>query len=133
MDYNITLNTIKKCLVSDLECTDFRAEKGGPLEFTLNGIHYLCFYEHEDENYLRIVIPNIYNINSETKAELLKHALELNGLYKNAKFIIVNDSVWIAAEIFLTGDVYFKEVIVVMVRILDVMYNQYADFVRKNL
>ena len=132
MEYNITLNTIKKCLVSDLECTDFRAEKGEPLRFTLNGIHYLCFYEPEEENYLRIVIPNIDNVTAETKTELLKHALELNGMYKNAKFVVVNNSVWIAAEIFLTGDVYVKEVIVVMVRILEVMYNQYADFARKN-
>lgn len=132
MEYNIALNTIKKCLVSDLECTDFQAEKGEPLKFTLNGIHYLCFYEPEEENYLRIVIPNIDTIKPETKSELLKHALELNGTYKNAKFIIVNDSVWIAAENFLTGDFYIKEVIVVMVRILEVMYNQYADFARKN-
>lgn len=128
MEYITVLDTIKKCIASDLGSSSFQVEKNRII-FKCNNITYMCIYEKEEPNYLQVLVPSIDTTDHITSTETYEEILELNAKYKNAKFIIINKSIWIASELFLTGQEYIAEALVVMVRILEVMRSEYAKVI----
>ena len=102
------------------------------MTFTCNNVTYLCVYTPNEPNYLRIVVPNIDTADHITSVDTCMEILRLNAKYKNVKFVLVEQSLWVASEIFLTGQNMLKEAFVVMVRLLEIMRKDYANYVLKN-
>lgn len=132
MDYESTLNIIQQCIVTDLGCTSYKREKDS-IVFTCNNLSYVCVYASNETNYLRLVVPNIDTLDHITSVDSFEEILRLNAKYKNVKFILVEKSLWASSEIFLTGQNMLKEAFVVMVRLLEVIRKEYANYVTKNI
>lgn len=75
------------------------------ITFLLDGLYYLFVYEISDQNYFRIILPNIFKIEDENdKYNSLVN--DLNQRYKVAKATISNEGmVWVSTEQF----VYSRE------------------------
>lgn len=68
------------------------------ITFLLDGLYYLFVYESSDQNYFRIILPNIFKIKDNTvKYDSLVNSI--NQRYKVAKATLTKDGmVWISAE-----------------------------------
>lgn len=68
------------------------------ITFLLDGLYYLFVYESSDQNYFRIILPNIFKVENDTvKYDSLVN--NINQRYKVAKATLTNDGmVWISAE-----------------------------------
>lgn len=68
------------------------------ITFLLDGLYYLFVYESSDQNYFRIILPNIFKVEDDAiKYDSLVN--NINQRYKVAKATLTNDGmVWISAE-----------------------------------
>lgn len=68
------------------------------ITFLLDGLYYLFVYESSDQNYFRIILPNIFKVKDDTvKYNSLVNSI--NQRYKVAKATITKEGmVWISAE-----------------------------------
>lgn len=68
------------------------------ITFLLDGLYYLFVYESSDQNYFRIILPNILKIEDDiVKYDPLVNNINLR--YKVAKATFTKDGmVWISAE-----------------------------------
>lgn len=130
MEYSTVIEIIKKCIVTDLGCSSYKMDDDN-LIFTCNSVTYVCVYVKNEPNYLRVVVPNIDSIEHITTTETYEKILRLNAKYKNVKFTIVNNSLWISSEIFLTGSDVITEAFVAMVKLLEIMRGEYAKILEK--
>lgn len=75
------------------------------ITFLLDGLYYLFVYEKSDQNYFRIILPNIFKVeNDNSKYDSLVN--NLNQRYKVAKATISKEGmVWVSTEQF----VYSRE------------------------
>ena len=68
------------------------------ITFLLDGLYYLFVYESSDQNYFRIILPNIFKVENDiVKYDSLVNSI--NQRYKVAKATLTKDGmVWISAE-----------------------------------
>lgn len=68
------------------------------ITFFLDGLYYLFVYESSDQNYFRIILPNIFKVEDDTvKYDSLVN--NINQRYKVAKATLFDGGmVWISAE-----------------------------------
>ena len=75
------------------------------ITFLLEGLYYLFVYESSDQNYFRIILPNIFKVEDD----IIKYDSLVNNInqrYKVAKVTLTQEGmVWISAEQF----VYSRE------------------------
>lgn len=70
------------------------------LMFLYDELYYLFVYDKSDPNYFRLILPNIFKIETETPA-FEKLVNELNQKFKVAKTFITEDRmIWTSAEQF---------------------------------
>lgn len=82
-------------------------EEEEQLTFVMDdGLHYLFVCEKSDPNYFRIILPNIFKVESGKEQSYSNWVNMLNKRYKVAKATITDDNfIWISAEQF----VYSRE------------------------
>lgn len=131
MDYNTVFNSIKQSLITDLGCDNFESKpEKGTIAFEYKQLHYYCVYTQQDPSYMRILLPRIDSIREGMTPEVYQKMLEFNASYKVAKITLMNnESLWIAAEIFLTGTTNLSETIVRIVNLLYGMRNEYSQYI----
>lgn len=108
---------------------DIKESKEAFIIFEKWGLQFLFAIEASDPSYFRIMLPNIANIKEDNKQEINEIVNLENSKFKLAKAIIVEQQVWISAELF----VYSKEGINSLFdRILNLLKEVIIDF-KKNL
>lgn len=88
---------------------DFLQEEGyrpqvdpedGEITFKSEGLTYSFFPDEDDDQYFRLMLPAIYNVDEDNKYEVLEAIDKTNFSIKVAKLYIVHErSVWAAFEI----------------------------------
>ena len=69
--------------------------------FTTNGLNYTFVHDRNDDPYyFRLILPNVLQVNSANRGEILNRINDRNVRFKVAKSVIVNNNVWIVAEQF---------------------------------
>lgn len=128
-DYNYILQLIRYSITTDLECKDYQLnEEKNLITFTYAGVSFVCLYEKEDPYYVRILVPKIDTINDQTPNRLYQHLLALNARFKTGKFIVIDNALWIAAEVMLAGTTRISPVIFSLVNMLVHMRVDYAKY-----
>lgn len=75
-------------------------DQDGDIHFRCQGLHLYCTNSGKDQQYLRLLLPNIYQVeNNRTK--VLEVSNQLSKEYKVLKSFLVDDSLWLAIEIFI--------------------------------
>lgn len=79
--------------------------------FSYEGINYLYLNSDDDEEFLNISVPGIYEVDEENATTYLAVCEKINSLRKYVKAYTFGDSLWIFYERALIGDENMEEVI----------------------
>ncbi len=131
-DYQYISQNIIQCITSELGCEKYTKTENGSILFTYHNLAYLCINDINDPFYLRIILPNIDDINKTDNKFLLK-LLELNAKFKVGKFVVMENSIWVVAEVILTGTTRMMQTFVDLVSLLEQMRSEYAEYVKTEL
>lgn len=130
-DYNLILQMIRYCITKDLMCNEYKInDEQNTITFTYKDVSFVCFYEKDDPYYIRILIPEIDTICDHTTVEIYKYILELNARFKTGKFILIDNALWISAEVMLSGNTRIPPVLFTLVNLLIHMRDEYALFIK---
>lgn len=79
----------------------FRCERDsdGDLLFRYEGVHLFCCKDDSDKQFLRIIMPNIYKVDGD-RTRVLEAINTIARDIKAIKAFLVNDSLWLAIEMF---------------------------------
>lgn len=70
------------------------------IEFKCEGRAYVFFYEADDDQYFRLMMPNIFEVTDENREVVLKALNETNSCMKVVKaYTPIPESVWVGFEV----------------------------------
>lgn len=92
--------------------------------FEVNGLHFICQFFPEDAYYLRLMLPQIENVDVKGVRDIIA---ELNARFKVAKIIEVNNNPWIVGECFVYSTQNGVMLIGRLVKLLTDVFNAYMD------
>ena len=98
------------------------------ITFFSDGLYYIFAYDNSDQNYFRIILPNVFKI-VDNKSNYDSLVNDLNQHFKVAKtYITANDMIWIAAEQFIYSregiDLMFERCITLLKIVTDYFREQ---------
>ena len=104
---------MKEKILAAFENLGFNLEDIESLGFSFNyeGINYLYMYNEDDENFLNISVPNIYDLEKDNKEKYEELKEKINSTLKYVKAYTLGDSLWIFYERDLLGNEDLEEVI----------------------
>ena len=66
--------------------------------FKRRGLTFLIFWDDDDNQYLKIALPGIYNVDDNNRDDALVAVNEVNKEWKVIKAVVTDDEVWVVAE-----------------------------------
>ncbi len=91
---------------------DPEVDSDGDVQFTYQDRTYFIETNEDDLEYFRLVLPNIWPIESHKEAiEVIMACDDVNNSVKVARAYTVDDNVWIEADIFIIKPRDFKDVL----------------------
>ena len=70
------------------------------LEFKCEGKTFVFFYDEDDEQYFRLMMPNIFEVTDENRDAVLKALNQTNSDLKVVKaYTPIPDAVWVGFEV----------------------------------
>ena len=104
---------MKEKILAAFENLGFNLEDIESLGFSFNyeGINYLYMYNEDDENFLNISVPIIYDLEKDNKEKYEELKEKINSTLKYVKAYTLGDSLWIFYERDLLGNEDLEEVI----------------------
>ena len=89
----------------------FKCDGDGDVQFSYNDRTYFIEVNEDDNEFFRVVLPNIWPIESVSEGlQVVQACDEVNRSMKCTKAYVTNDDVWIAVELFLSSPDDFKGV-----------------------
>lgn len=104
---------MKEKILAAFENLGFNLEDIESLGFSFNyeGINYLYMYNEDDENFLNISVPSIYDLEKDNTEKYEELKEKINSTLKYVKAYTLGDSLWIFYERDLLGNEDLEEVI----------------------
>jgi hypothetical protein len=81
------------------------------ITFKYQMCNFLIFKDDDDQSFIQIVMPGIYDVKEDTMFDVLLACNEVNKSIKVAKAIVNEDSVWILYELVLDSSPVYEDVI----------------------
>ena len=123
------MSTIKEDIMSYLKSEGLMPQETDfGIYFKYQMMNFLIFWEEEDHLFLRICLPNIYDVDEENRADVLEATNEVTYEMKVAKCFVHDDSVWVATEQLLDSTPVFSDIIP---RSLDILTEGREEFYKK--
>ena len=70
------------------------------IAFKCEGLNYLFFYDEDDDQYFRLMLPGIFDVTEENQPAVLQALNKVNSEIKVVKaYTPVDDEVWIGFEV----------------------------------
>ena len=70
------------------------------LEFKCEGRSFVFFYDSDDDQYFRLMMPNIFDVNDENREAVMAALNEANASIKVVKaYTPIPESVWVGFEV----------------------------------
>lgn len=87
--------------------------------FSYEDMHYLYMPDENDEKFLRIALPNIFDVTDDNRIEVLEAVSYVENILKYAKFCIMYDtSLWTVYEHHLVSNENIKELLEHIIEVL---------------
>ena len=97
------------------------------LLFKHEDVNYLYMPESDDEDYLRITIPQLFEVTDENRLEVLEAMQEISSSLKYSKFCIMyGTGVWALYEHKLTSTDDIQDLLEHIIRVLGVAANVFC-------
>ena len=104
---------MKEKILAAFENLGFNLEDNESLgyHFYFEGINFLYMYNEDDEDFLNISVPSIYDLETDNKEKYEELTEKINSTLKYVKAYTLGDSLWIFYERDLLGNEDLEEVI----------------------
>lgn len=112
----------KEIIIEQLETLGFEPMELGDVGyfFKYEGLNYLYMPDDEDEHFLRIVVPHLFEVTDENRVAVLDAMHETGLILKYAKVCIMyEDAAWAIYEHRLTSTDNLSELLEHIIRVLD--------------
>lgn len=85
-----------------LSSEGYRSEidSDGDLHFKVEGVSFYCTKNGTDDQYFRIIMPNIYTVENN-RVRVLEAVNKISKDYKVLKAFLVDDRLWLSIEMFI--------------------------------
>ena len=99
--------------------------------FEYQKLTFFIFWDDGDDQYLKLALPGIYNVNDNNRDDALIAANEVNIEWKVIKSIVLKEEVWVVAEQLIDKDPNLSDLIPRTIKILmqgrESFYEHLAD------
>ena len=108
---------MKEKILAAFENLGFNLEDNESLgyHFYYEGINFLYMYNEDDEDFLNISVPGIYDLEEDNKENYNELKEKINSTLKYVKAYTIGDSLWLFYERDLLGNEDVEEVIRCMI------------------
>lgn len=72
--------------------------------FEYQNLTFFIFWDDNDDQYLKIALPGIYNVDDNNRDDALVAVNAVNMEWKVIKSVVTDDEVWVVAEQFVDKD-----------------------------
>lgn len=86
--------------------------------FEYQNLTFLIFWDDDDDQYLKIALPGIFNVDDNNRDDALAAANEVNKEWKVIKAVVTDDEVWVVAEQFVDKDPNLVDLVPRTIKIL---------------
>ena len=86
--------------------------------FDYNNLTFFIFWDDDDNQYLKIALPGIYNVDDNNREDALAAANEVNIEWKVIKTVVLSDEVWVVAEQLIDKDPNMADLVPRTIQIL---------------
>ncbi len=93
--------------------------------FKFEDLNFLYLPDEDDKNYLRLAVPNIFDVTADNRSLVMEVVNETNMSVKYSKTCVSNDSVWSFYEHRLFGEDNIEDTIEYGIRLLQVTVGLY--------
>ena len=95
------------------------------ISFEYNGLSYLFVSDKSDPYYIRLILPNIENINNANEIDVYKNINQYNNKFKAVKMSVVENSIWLSIEQFLYSRENSNNLFFRLMKILETVITDY--------
>lgn len=95
------------------------------ISFEYNGLSYLFVSDKNDPYYIRLILPNIENINNADEIDVYKNINRYNNKFKAVKMSVVENSIWLSIEQFLYSRENSNNLFFRLMKILETVITEY--------
>lgn len=121
------MDLVKEYLAS--EGYRYDIDSDGDLHFKIEGVHLYCTNNGNDEKFLRIIMPGIYEVENN-REKVLEACNKISRDYKVLKAFLVEDRLWLTIEMFVDSSPEVGDFIQILFSIL---INGYKDIAKEIL
>lgn len=86
--------------------------------FEYDKLTFFVFWDDDDDQYLKLALPGIFDVNDNNRDDALVAVNEVNKEWKVIKAVVTDDDVWVAAEQFVDKDPNFSDIVPRTIKIL---------------
>jgi len=110
-----------------------KVDNDGDIVFKREGLTYILFVSEDDEEFVRLDLPNVWEIESLGERQLvMTAAAEVNRQVKVAKVVPMGDNVWVSAQLLVDPIENVVKVLPRAMNVLSLAVREFADAMRKN-
>lgn len=95
------------------------------ISFEYNGLSFLFVSDKSDPYYMRLILPNIENIDDANEIDVYKKINHYNNKFKAIKMSVVENSIWILVEQFLYSRENANKLFFRLMKILETVITEY--------
>lgn len=86
--------------------------------FKYQSLTFLIFWDDDDNQYLKLALPSIYNVDDNNREDAIVAANEVNIEWKVIKTVVYSDEVWVVAEQLIDKDPNLSDLVPRTIKIL---------------
>lgn len=86
--------------------------------FDYQKLTFFIFWDDDDNQYLKLALPGIYNVDDNNREDALVAANEVNLEWKVIKTVVYSDEVWVVAEQLIDKDPNLSDLVPRTIKIL---------------
>ena len=90
--------------------------------------NFIFMGSDNDETFLRLVMPGVFDVTEDNRAGVLEATNAVSVSMKVVKATIVNDNVWLSAELLIDSTPVFDDIIP---RVLDILLAAQQEFYKQ--
>ena len=113
------MGTTKSNLGSYLASEGLRPEETDfGFVFEYQKLTFFIFWDDDDNQYLKLALPGIYNVDDNNREDAIIAANEVNIEWKVIKTVVLSDEVWVVAEQLIDKDPNLSDLVPRTIKIL---------------
>ena len=102
------------------------------IDFKCEGRNYAFFYDEDDDQYFRLMMPNIYEVTDENREAVLRALNETNSSIKVVKaYTLIPQAVWVGFEVLVDSTPVLADLVPRGLKMLRAAQNKFYEEIQQ--